>query len=135
MYNQTPALFRREDLVRTLKMQKKRLNSPDEIRSFEKGKVELVNFENVIIGRAVLNQDGFGIKICQTYPKTNRCEAPHTSVIISGSMKVRTDDVTEAECGPSDSAVRLPGHNAWIVEDEPCVMIDFTGAKDYAKKT
>ncbi len=60
MYNKTPALFRREEMVRTLKMQKKSLNSSDERRSFEKGKVELVNFENVIIGRAVLNQDEVG---------------------------------------------------------------------------
>ena len=27
-----------------------------------------------------------------------------------------------------------PGHNAWVVGDEPCVSIDFTGLKDYAKK-
>jgi hypothetical protein len=55
MYNKTPPLFRREEMVTTVKMQKKSLNSPDEICSFEKSKVELVNFENVIIGRAVLN--------------------------------------------------------------------------------
>jgi hypothetical protein len=55
MYNKTSPLFRRKEMVTTVKMQKKSLNSPDEICSFEKGKVEL-NFENVIIGRAVLNQ-------------------------------------------------------------------------------
>lgn len=72
-----------------------------------------------------------------SYPivKTNRCEALHTSVIISGRMKVRMDDGTEAECEPGDIAVIPPGHNAWVVGDEPCVMIDFTGAKDYVKKT
>jgi len=53
MYDKTPPLFRREEMVRTLKC--KSLKSPDEIPSFEKGKVELVNFENVVIRRAVLN--------------------------------------------------------------------------------
>jgi hypothetical protein len=48
-------------MVTTAKMQKKSLNSPDEICSFEKGKVELVNFENVIIGRTILNQDEIGV--------------------------------------------------------------------------
>ena len=43
------------------------------------------------------------------------------------------DEGTEAEGGPGDVAVISPGHNAWVVGDEPCVMIDFTGAKDYAK--
>ena len=55
--------------------------------------------------------------------KTNSYEAPHTSVIISGRMKVRKDDGTEAEGGPGDSAVIPPGHNPCVVGDEPCVMI------------
>jgi hypothetical protein len=50
-------------------------------------------------------------------------------------MKVRMDDGTEAEGEPGDIAVIPPGHNACVVGDEPCVMIDFTGAKDYVKKT
>jgi quercetin dioxygenase-like cupin family protein len=49
-------------------------------------------------------------------------------------MKVVMDDETEAEGGPGDIAVIPPGHNVWVVGDETCVMIDFTGLKDYAKK-
>jgi hypothetical protein len=49
-------------------------------------------------------------------------------------MKVVMDDGTEVEGGPGDTAIIPTGHNAWIVGDEPCVMIDFTGAKDYAKE-
>jgi quercetin dioxygenase-like cupin family protein len=45
------------------------------------------------------------------------------------------DDGTEAEGGPGDVAVIPPGHNAWVIGDEPCVMLDFTGAKDYAKES
>ena len=45
------------------------------------------------------------------------------------------DDGTEGEAGPEDIAVIPPGHNAWVVGNEPCVMIDFTGAKEYAKKS
>ena len=45
------------------------------------------------------------------------------------------DDGTEGEAGPGDIAVIPPGHNAWVVGKEPCVMIDFTGAKDYAKNS
>ena len=54
--------------------------------------------------------------------------------IISGKMKVVMDGGTESENGPVDVAVIPPGHNAWVIGDEPCVSIDFTGAKDYAKK-
>jgi hypothetical protein len=43
------------------------------------------------------------------------------------------DDGTEDEFGPGDTAIVLPGHNAWTVGNEPCVAIDFTGAKEYAR--
>jgi quercetin dioxygenase-like cupin family protein len=48
-------------------------------------------------------------------------------------MKVIMDDGTEGETGPGDTAIIPPGHNAWVVGTDPCVAIDFTGAKDYAK--
>jgi hypothetical protein len=79
-----------------------------------------------------LSQDGVG-KCVKPLVGTNSCQAPHTSYIISGRMKVRMDDGSEIEGGPGDTAVIPPGHNAWVVGNEPCIMIDFTGAKDYAK--
>jgi quercetin dioxygenase-like cupin family protein len=117
------------------KMQKKSLDSPDETRTFKKGKVELVNLKTVTIGRSVFEPGWSWDKCVKPIVKTNSCEAPHTSVIISGRLKVRMDDGTEAEGGPGDVAVIPPGHNAWVIGDEPCVMLDFTGAKDYAKES
>jgi quercetin dioxygenase-like cupin family protein len=117
------------------KMQKKSLDSPDETRTFEKGKVQLVNLKTVTIGRSVFEPGWSWDKCVKPIVKTNSCEAPHTSVIISGRLKVRMDDGTEAEGGPGDVAVIPPGHNAWVIGDEPCVMLDFTGAKDYAKES
>jgi quercetin dioxygenase-like cupin family protein len=87
----------------------------------------------VTIGRSTF-EPGWSWEECvKPIVKTNSCEAPHTSVIISGKLKVRMDDGTEAEGGSGDGAVIPPGHNAWVVGDEPSGMIDFTGAKDYAK--
>ena len=117
----------------TMKMQKKSLNSADEVRNFEKGRIEITNFDSVTIGRSTFEPGWSWEKCVKPIVKTNSCEAPHTSVIISGRLKVRMDDGTEAEGGPGDVAVIPPGHNAWVIGDEPCVMIDFTGAKNYAK--
>jgi quercetin dioxygenase-like cupin family protein len=66
--------------------------------------------------------------------KTDSCQASHTSYIISGRIKTRMDDGTEIEGGPGNTAVIPPGHNSWVVGDEPCIMIDFTGMKNFAKK-
>ena len=116
-------------------MQKKSLNSPDEVRSFEKGKVELANFGDLTIGRAVL-QPGWSWEVCvKPIAKTESCQAPHTQYVISGRMKVVMDDGSTEEFGPGDAMIIPPGHDAWVIGNEPCVSIDFTGLKEYAKKS
>jgi quercetin dioxygenase-like cupin family protein len=121
-------------LVKMARMQKKNLDSsPDETRTFEKGKVELVNFENVTIGRAVLEPGWSWEKCVKPLVKTNSCQQPHTQYMISGRMKAVMDDGTEEEFGPGDALIVPPGHNAWVVGTEPVVAVDFTGLKDYAK--
>ena len=117
------------------KVQKKSLNSPDETRTFEKGKIEIANFGDVIIGRSTFEPGWSWEKCVKPIVKTNSCEAPHTGLIISGRMKVVMDDGTEEEFGPGDTAIILPGHNAWVVGNEPVVAVDFTGLKDYAKRS
>ncbi len=53
--------------------------------------------------------------------------------MVSGRIKVVLDDGAEEEFGPGDAALIPPGHNAWVVGNEPVVGIDFTGLKEYAK--
>jgi hypothetical protein len=113
----------------------KSFSNPDEIRTFEKGKVEILNLGYVVIGRATLEPGWSWSKCVKPLVNTNSCQAPHTSCIISGRMKVKMDDGTEVEGGPGDTAVIPPGHDAWVVGDEPCISIDFTGMADFAKKS
>jgi len=49
-------------------------------------------------------------------------------------MKVLMDDGTSAEIQTGDAVDIPPGHDAWVIGNEPCVLIDFTGGKTYAKK-
>jgi quercetin dioxygenase-like cupin family protein len=119
----------------TAKLVGKSLNSPDEVRKFEKGKIETVTLggSGVTIGRSIFEPGWSWEKCVKPIVKTTSCQAPHTAYIVSGRIKVVMDDGSELEGGPGDAAILPPGHNAWVVGDEPCVMIDFTGAKDYAK--
>jgi mannose-6-phosphate isomerase-like protein (cupin superfamily) len=117
-------------------MEKKSMNSPEEVRTFDNGKLEITTFQDgTTIGRATLNPGWSWEKCIKPLAKTNSCEAPHTQYIVSGRVKIVMDDGTEEEFGPGDTAVIPPGHNAWVVGDEPVVAIDFTGFKDYAKKS
>ena len=116
------------------KMQKKSLDSsPDETRTFEKGKIDVTKLGDITIGKSVFEPGWSWEKCVKPIAKTTSCQAPHTMYIISGKMKVVMDDGTEIEAVSGDTAVVPPGHNAWVVGNEPCVAIDFTGAKEYAK--
>ena len=114
-------------------MQGKHLGTPDETRTFPRGKVDLVQLGTVSVGRLEL-QPGWKWSECvKPIAGTDSCQAPHTGYTISGRMHVVMDDGTEAEFGPGEAYVIPPGHDAWVVGDEPMVGLDFTGMNEYAK--
>lgn len=113
----------------------KNLNaSPDEGRSFWQRKVDLGNLGDITIGKAEFEQAWSWEKCVKPLAKTDICQASHIRYVIAGRMKVVMDDGTEVKGAPGDTAIIPPGHNAWVVGDEPCIMIDSTGLKDYPKK-
>jgi len=124
-------LAEREDGMATLEA--KNLDTPDETRRFDKGKLDVVQLGSVSAGRAVFEPGWKWSECVKPIAKTESCQAPHTLYMIAGRMHVRMDDGTERELGPGDAAVVPPGHDAWIVGSEPCVAIDFTGVAEYAK--
>lgn len=115
-------------------MEKKSLNSPDETRTFDKGHLNVVTFGDVTLGRGTFEPGWKWSECVKPIAGTDSCQAAHTGYVVSGRMKVVMDDGTEAELGPGDASVIPPGHDAWILGDEPCVFVDFTGAAQYAKR-
>ena len=117
------------------KMVKKSLDAPEEVRQFKDGKGELVlvDLANGGVGRATFQPGWQWSKHVKPIAKTDSCQSAHLGYYISGRMKVFMDDGQQEEFGPGDYAVIPPGHDAWIVGDEPCVVIDWQGFADYAK--
>jgi hypothetical protein len=115
------------------KMQKRSLSQPDETRTFDKGKLELVAVGGVTFGRATF-QPGWKWSTCvKPVVKTKSCEAPHLNYHVSGRLHVLMDDGAEDEFGPGDVSQLPPGHDAWVVGDDPVVVIDISGMGEYAK--
>ena len=81
-----------------------------------------------------MSPDGVGKNALNLSLKQIVVRLPHTMYVISGRMHVVMDDGTESETGPGDCVVIPPGHNAWVIGNEPCISVDFTGAKDYARQ-
>ena len=115
------------------KMELKSFGAPEEVRQFEKGRVELVKVNGALIGRAVFEPGWRWSTSVKPLAKTNSCEAPHFQYHISGTLRIRMDDGTERDCKPGDVSSLPSGHDAWVVGNEPAVIIDFQGMRDYAK--
>jgi quercetin dioxygenase-like cupin family protein len=114
-------------------LQGKSLDSPDETRSFDHGKMDVVELGNVTVGRAQFEPGWRWSEHVKPIAGTDSCEVPHVGYVISGRMGIAMDDGQEQEVGPGEAVVIPPGHDAWIVGDEPCVILDFSGADEYAK--
>ena len=67
--------------------------------------------------------------------ETDSCQAAHLGYVLSGRMHIVMDDGTEGEVGPGDAFSIPPGHDAWTVGDEACVLVDFGQVGDYAKRS
>jgi hypothetical protein len=115
------------------KMEAKSLNTPEEVRTFDKGKLELIKIGGAIIGRATFQPGWKWSESVKPLVKTKSCEAPHFQYHVSGTLRIRMDDGTEVECKTGDVSFLPMGHDAWVVGNEPVVVVDFQGMVDYAK--
>jgi hypothetical protein len=115
------------------KMQSKNLLKPDELRTFDTGKLELISLGGVLFGRATLQPGWKWSTSLKVLMKTKSCEAPHLQYHVSGRIAVLMDDGSQAEFGPGEISLIPPGHDAWVVGNEPVVVIDITGMAGYAK--
>jgi quercetin dioxygenase-like cupin family protein len=114
---------------------KKNLDTPEETRPFkdDMGHLEIVNADSGAVGRATFKPGWQWSKHVKPIAGTDSCQAAHMGYMISGQMTIRMDDGEELTYGPGDFMVAPPGHDAWIVGNETCVVIDWQGFADYAK--
>ena len=115
-------------------IESKRFDSPDETRSPDKTDLSLVNLGSVSAGRLTA-QPGWKWSECiKPVVGTESCEAHHVGFVQSGQMHVVHNDGTEADIKSGDVYVIEPGHDAWVVGNEPFVGLEFdtTTARDYA---
>ena len=115
------------------KAELKSFSKPDEVREFPKGKVELVKVNGATIAKATFQPGWKWSESVQPIAKTKSCEAPHFQYHVSGVLKVKMDDGTILECKAGDISSLPTGHDAWVVGDEPVVVVDFQGMKEYGK--
>ena len=112
---------------------RKTFDSPDEVRPITNGKVEVVELGEVSAMRLSFEPGWQWSKDVKPVANTESCQVHHIGYQISGRLKARLDNGTEIEVGPGEVYNIPPGHDGWVVGDEPVVSVDFRGAENYAK--
>jgi quercetin dioxygenase-like cupin family protein len=113
-------------------LQVRRFDQPDERRSFEKGLFQLVTAGGMTLGRASYEP---GWKWSQHVGPTvgaELCEVEHVGMVLSGRAAVRMADGTELVIEAGDVFAIPPGHDSWVVGEEPYVSLHLLGATAYA---
>src|SRR5829696_9171454 len=105
-------------------VQKKSLDTPDETRDFQQGEMQTATIKDFKVARLLLQPGWKWSEHVKPLAQTDSCQVRHTGYVISGQMKVVTDDRTEMDLAPGDAYVIEPGHDAWVVGNEPFVGVD-----------
>ena len=111
----------------------KTFGKPEETREFPNGRAEILSIGDSEVGRMTFMPGWRWSNDVKPIAGTVSCEAPHFQYHVSGQLGIRMDDGTELIAGPGDITSLPSGHDAWVVGDEPVVVVDFYGASSYAK--
>ena len=111
-------------------------DSPDETRSPDKTKVDVVHLGSSSAARFAFEPGWTWSECVKPVAGTDSCQARHVGVVQSGRLVVTHDDGTEVELGPGQAYVIEPGHDARVVGDERFVAYEFESrsAEEYAKR-
>jgi mannose-6-phosphate isomerase-like protein (cupin superfamily) len=118
----------------TGKLEKKSMDSPDETRTPNKTRVELVNLSGMTLGRFNFEPGWRWSECVKPVVGTDSCQNHHVGYVVSGHLHIRLDDGSEAELKPGDAYEIPPGHDAWNDGDEKFVGIEVQSAAQYAKR-
>jgi quercetin dioxygenase-like cupin family protein len=112
----------------------KRFEQPDEVRTFEKGKFELVHIGGTTIGRATYQPGWKWSEHVGRAAGAKSCSVEHVGMVVSGRATAAMDDGRVIEMKAGDVFYIAPGHDSWVVGNDPYVSLHLMGAGDYAKK-
>jgi mannose-6-phosphate isomerase-like protein (cupin superfamily) len=118
----------------TIDVDLKRFENPDEIRTFENGKFEIVQIGGMTIGRATYEPGWKWSSHVGVALGKKSCEVEHIGMVVTGKAAVAMDDGRIEEIAAGDIFYIAPGHDSWVLGDEPYVSLHFMGASDYANR-
>jgi hypothetical protein len=117
----------------TEKAEQKSFDQPDETREFPFGALRLLSIGGADIGLLTLQPGWRWSEHVKPVAGTDLCEAPHFQYHVSGTLHVVMGDGAEFDARPGEVTALPSGHDAWVLGDEPVVVVDWCGASNYAR--
>jgi hypothetical protein len=114
-------------------MSKASFDSPEESRTFDNGKFDVVKLGGASVGRSIFEPGWRWSTSVKPIAKTDSCQTHHVGYVVSGRVTVQSNEGDKLELGPGDAYDIQPGHDAWVEGDENYVALEFRSAEGYAK--
>ena len=113
------------------RLQYKSFATPDEVRAFPNGRAVVVSLDESVVGRAVYEPGWRWSTSMAAIAGTSSCQLHHLGYSISGVMHVVTEDGQTIDIPPASVYEIPPGHDAWVVGDDPWVTVEWTSARTF----
>jgi quercetin dioxygenase-like cupin family protein len=110
------------------------LSEPTEVRTFAKGRLELYEVGPMTLGRATYEPGWVWSEHVGAEQGASLCEVEHVGLVLSGQAAVKMADGAEWVMKHGDFFYVPPGHDSWVVGDEPYVSLHVMGGERYALK-
>ncbi len=117
-----------------MRLQRQQFSHPSDVRTLPRGRIDVVELDDAVVGRMTYEPGWRWSVDIQPIAGTDTCQYHHLGVTLSGRLRVQMPDGTELEIGPGDVFEIPPGHDAWVVGDEPWVSVDFEAMRSYGKQ-
>ena len=119
--------------IGSMQLRRKRFDSPDEVRRVEKAHIELVELGELTIGRAIFEPGWRWSEHVKPIVGTESCQVHHLGYVVSGHLHIEMTDGASMDVMGGDAFEIPPGHDAWVVGDEPWISVDWAGRRLFAK--
>ena len=117
-----------------MRLQRRRFSEPSDVRTIPRGRIDVVELDDTVVGRMIYEPGWRWSVDIQPIAGTDTCQYHHLGITLSGRLRAQMPDGTELEIGPGDVFEIPPGHDAWVVGDEPWVSVDFEAMRTYGKQ-
>ncbi|MBA3235607.1 MAG: cupin domain-containing protein, partial [Chloroflexi bacterium] len=117
-----------------MRLQRRRFSEPSDVRTIPRGRIDIVELDDTVVGRMTYEPGWRWSVDVKPIAGTDTCQYHHLGVTQSGRLRAQMADGTELEVGPGDIFEIPPGHDAWVVGDEPWISVDFEAMRTYGKQ-